>query len=103
MEVVRVVDLILWMEYEFCVVVINILGRGEFSILFNRIKIDGVVLNVVFLDVGGGGGRNRELIIIWVFLLREYYYGNNFGYIVVFKLFDGEEWKKVIVINFDIG
>lgn len=34
---------------------------------------------------------------------REYHYGNNFGYIVAFKPFDGEEWKKVTVTNPDIG
>lgn len=34
---------------------------------------------------------------------REYHYGNNFGYIVAFKPFDGEEWKKVTVTNPDTG
>ena len=34
---------------------------------------------------------------------REYHYGNNFGYIVTFKPFDGEEWKKVTVTNPDTG
>lgn len=54
-------------------------------------------------DVGGGGGTNRELTITWAPLSREYHYGNNFGYIVAFKPFDGEEWKKVTVTNPDTG
>uniref|UniRef100_A0A4W2GYS1 Contactin-1 n=1 Tax=Bos indicus x Bos taurus TaxID=30522 RepID=A0A4W2GYS1_BOBOX len=59
--------------------------------------------NVAPSDVGGGGGSNRELTITWAPLSREYHYGNNFGYIVAFKPFDGEEWKKVTVTNPDTG
>uniref|UniRef100_A0A2K5MUF5 Neural cell surface protein F3 n=1 Tax=Cercocebus atys TaxID=9531 RepID=A0A2K5MUF5_CERAT len=103
MEAARAVDLIPWMEYEFRVVATNTLGRGEPSIPSNRIKTDGAAPNVAPSDVGGGGGRNRELTITWAPLSREYHYGNNFGYIVAFKPFDGEEWKKVTVTNPDTG
>ncbi|XP_026357877.1 contactin-1 isoform X1 [Ursus americanus] len=103
MEAARAVDLIPWMEYEFRVVATNTLGIGEPSIPSNKIKTDGAAPNVAPSDVGGGGGSNRELTITWVPLSREYHYGNNFGYIVAFKPFDGEEWKKVTVTNPDTG
>jgi len=91
------------MEYEFRVVATNTLGIGEPSIPSNKIRTDGAAPNVAPSDVGGGGGSNRELTITWAPLSREYHYGNNFGYIVAFKPFDGEEWKKVTVTNPDIG
>uniref|UniRef100_A0A8C2NQU1 Contactin-1 n=1 Tax=Capra hircus TaxID=9925 RepID=A0A8C2NQU1_CAPHI len=103
MEAARAVDLIPWMEYEFRVVATNTLGMGEPSIPSNKIKTDGAAPNVAPSDVGGGGGSNRELTITWAPLSREYHYGNNFGYIVAFKPFDGEEWKKVTVTNPDTG
>uniref|UniRef100_A0A4X1U1N1 Contactin-1 n=1 Tax=Sus scrofa TaxID=9823 RepID=A0A4X1U1N1_PIG len=103
MEAARAVDLIPWMEYEFRVVATNTLGIGEPSIPSNKIKTDGAAPNVAPSDVGGGGGSNRELTITWAPLSREYHYGNNFGYIVAFKPFDGEEWKKVTVTNPDTG
>ncbi|EHB08407.1 Contactin-1 [Heterocephalus glaber] len=103
MEAARAVDLIPWMEYEFRVLATNTLGMGEPSIPSNRIKTDGAAPNVAPSDVGGGGGSNRELTITWAPLSREYHYGNNFGYIVAFKPFDGDEWKKVTVTNPDTG
>ncbi|XP_075863295.1 contactin-1 isoform X1 [Microcebus murinus] len=103
MEAARAVDLIPWMEYEFRVVATNTLGIGEPSIPSNKIRTDGAAPNVAPSDVGGGGGSNRELTITWAPLSREYHYGNNFGYIVAFKPFDGEEWKKVTVTNPDTG
>ncbi|XP_007463325.1 PREDICTED: contactin-1-like [Lipotes vexillifer] len=103
MEAARAVDLIPWMEYEFRVLATNTLGIGEPSIPSSKIKTDGAAPNVAPSDVGGGGGSNRELTITWAPLSREYHYGNNFGYIVAFKPFDGEEWKKVTVTNPDTG
>ncbi|XP_063783382.1 contactin-1 [Pseudophryne corroboree] len=103
MESARVVDLIPWMEYEFRVIATNTLGIGEPSIPSSRIRTEGAAPNVAPADVGGGGGSNRELTVTWVPLAREYHYGDNFGYIVAFKPFTENEWRKVTVTNPESG
>ncbi|XP_069084956.1 contactin-1 [Pleurodeles waltl] len=103
MERAKVIDLIPWMEYEFRVIATNTLGIGEPSIPSAKIKTEGAPPNVAPSDVGGGGGSNGELTITWTPLPREYYYGNNFGYIVAFKPYMDKDWRKVTVPNTEMG
>ncbi|XP_075065156.1 contactin-1 [Mixophyes fleayi] len=103
MESARVIDLIPWMEYEFRVIATNTLGIGEASIPSSKIRTEGAAPNVAPADVGGGGGSNRELTVTWVPLAREYHYGDNFGYIVAFKPYTENEWRKVTVTNPESG
>ncbi|XP_053114234.1 contactin-1 isoform X2 [Hemicordylus capensis] len=102
-ESARVIDLTPWMEYEFRIMATNILGTGEPSIPSQKIRTDESPPIVIPSEVGGGGGSNRELTITWVPLPREYHFGNDFGYVIAFKSFDQNDWKKVTVTQSDVG
>ncbi|XP_061495933.1 contactin-1 isoform X2 [Rhineura floridana] len=102
-ESAKVIDLIPWMEYEFRIMATNILGKGDPSIPSQKIRTEGSPPNVAPSEVGGGGGSNRELTITWVPLPREYHFGNNFGYVVAFKSFDQNDWKRVTVPQPEVG
>ncbi|CAH2278023.1 contactin-1 [Pelobates cultripes] len=103
MESAKVIDLIPWMEYEFRVIASNTLGVGEPSLPSPKIRTQGAVPVVAPSDVGGGGRSNRELTVTWVPLPREYHYGENFAYILAFKPFNDQRWRKVYVENNEIG
>uniref|UniRef100_A0A8D0CE76 Contactin 1 n=1 Tax=Salvator merianae TaxID=96440 RepID=A0A8D0CE76_SALMN len=96
-ELAKVIDLIPWMEYEFRVIANNILGAGDPSMLSQKIRTEASPPNMSPHGVGGSGGTNRELTITWVPLPREHHFGSNFGYVVAFKSFDQNDWKRVTV------
>ncbi|XP_019748958.1 contactin-1a [Hippocampus comes] len=96
-ETATVVDLVPWTEYEFRVMATNTLGTGDPSVPSRKEKTLPSSPVVAPSDVGGGGGVNRELTITWTPVQEQYYYGPNFGYIVVFKPRAGVEWTQVIV------
>ncbi|KAK2834771.1 hypothetical protein Q7C36_015472 [Tachysurus vachellii] len=99
-ERVTVVDLLPWTEYEFRVIATNTLGIGEPSEPSSKTTTLEAPPVVAPSDVGGGGGTGRELTITWTPVQPQYYYGNNFGYIITFKPNDGTEndhWHRVTV------
>lgn len=98
-ETATVVDLFPWTEYEFRVIATNTLGTGDPSSPSPKDKTLESVPVVAPSDVGGGGGSSRELIITWTPVQPQYYYGPNFGYIVVFKPQEGNQWKRVAVAD----
>ncbi|XP_039989807.1 contactin-1a-like [Xiphias gladius] len=96
-EMATVVDLFPWTEYEFRVIATNTLGTGEPSSPSPKDETLEAIPVVAPSDVGGGGGTSRELTITWTPVQPQYYYGQNFGYIVAFKPLDEYEWKRVLV------
>lgn len=96
-EVATVVDLFPWVEYEFRVIASSTLGTGEPSSPSPKEKTLEASPVVAPSDVGGGGGLSRELTITWTPVQPQYYYGQNFGYIVAFKRQEGYEWSRVTV------
>ncbi|KAJ8416362.1 hypothetical protein AAFF_G00356500 [Aldrovandia affinis] len=98
-ETATVVDLIPWTEYEFRVIATNTLGTGEPSLPSTKTKTLEAVPVVAPSDIGGGGRANKELTITWTPVQPQYYYGQNFGYIVAFKPQNYSEWRKVMVAD----
>ncbi|KAL4641452.1 contactin-1a-like isoform X1 [Arapaima gigas] len=98
-EMVYVVGLTPWTEYEFRVIATNTLGTGEPSNPSPKIRTLEAVPVVAPSDVGGGGETSRELTITWTPVKPQYYYGKNFGYIVAFKSHDSYEWSQVTVAD----
>ncbi|KAJ8269782.1 hypothetical protein COCON_G00123890 [Conger conger] len=98
-ETAAVVDLIPWTEYEFRVMATNTLGTGDPSSPSAKIRTREAVPVVAPSDVTGGGGASKELTITWTPVQPQYYYGQNFGYIVAFRLHDNQEWRKVMVAD----
>ncbi|XP_036003268.1 contactin-1a isoform X1 [Fundulus heteroclitus] len=98
-ETAIVVDLFPWTEYEFRVIATNTLGTGDPSRPSDKEKTQESVPVVAPSDVGGGGGASRELTITWTPVQPQYYYGDNFGYIVAFKPHEGKEWNRVAVAD----
>ncbi|XP_060770609.1 contactin-1a [Neoarius graeffei] len=98
-EMVTVVELLPWTEYEFRVIATNTLGTGEPSEPSSKITTLEAAPVVAPSDVGGGGGTSRELTITWTPVHPQYYYGSNFGYIIAFKPQNGSEWLKVTVAD----
>ncbi|KAB5565801.1 hypothetical protein PHYPO_G00245680 [Pangasianodon hypophthalmus] len=98
-EMVTVVDLLPWTEYEFRVIATNTLGTGEPSEPSSKTTTLEAAPVVAPSDVGGGGGTSRELTITWTPVQPQYYSGSNFGYIIAFKPQDGNEWHKVTIAD----
>ncbi|KAJ8002672.1 hypothetical protein DPEC_G00161320 [Dallia pectoralis] len=96
-ETATVVGLFPWTEYEFRVIATNTLGTGEPSSPSPKVTTLEAVPVVAPSDIGGGGGTSRELSITWTPVQPQYYYGNNFGYIIAFKPSSGNKWRKVTV------
>ncbi|TSK13409.1 Contactin-1a [Bagarius yarrelli] len=96
-EMVTVVDLLPWTEYEFRVIATNTLGPGEPSEPSIKTTTLEAAPVVAPSDVGGGGGTSRELVITWTPVQPQYYYGSNFGYIIAFKPQDTTQWHRVTI------
>ncbi|KAJ8374120.1 hypothetical protein SKAU_G00047000 [Synaphobranchus kaupii] len=98
-EMVNVVNLTPWTEYEFRVIATNAFGTGEPSVPSPKIRTWEAVPVVAPTDIGGGGGASKELTITWTPIPMRYYYGRNFGYYVAFKPHDYTDWWKVTVAD----
>lgn len=103
MDSAKVIDLIPWVDYDFRVIATNTLGVGEPSLPSPKIRTLGAVPLVAPSAVGGGGRSNRELTVTWMPLPREYHYGESFAYILAFKPFNEQRWRKVYVENNESG
>lgn len=96
-DTAKVVDLFPWTQYDFRVMATNTLGTGESSTpLLNITTLEAAPV-VAPSDISGGGGTSRELTITWTPVKPQYYFGENFGYIITFKPHDGTDWRKVTV------
>uniref|UniRef100_A0A8C5CTK2 Contactin 1 n=1 Tax=Gadus morhua TaxID=8049 RepID=A0A8C5CTK2_GADMO len=96
-ETATVVDLSPWTQYDFRVMATNTLGTGEPSAPLLNVTTLASYPVVAPSDIRGGGGNSGELTITWTPVKPQYYYGDNFGYIIAFKPRNGTEWRKVTV------
>uniref|UniRef100_A0A8C1SVT8 Contactin 1 n=1 Tax=Cyprinus carpio TaxID=7962 RepID=A0A8C1SVT8_CYPCA len=98
-EMATVINLTPWTEYEFRVIATNTLGTGPPSDPSPKITTRETRPVVAPSDIGGGGETSRELTITWTPVQPQYYYGNNFGYIIAFKPHNDPEWMRVTVTD----
>ncbi|XP_052454316.1 contactin-1a [Carassius gibelio] len=98
-DMVSVVNLTPWTEYEFRVIATNTLGTGPPSDPSPRITTRETRPVVSPSDIAGGGEASRELTITWTPVQPQYYYGSNFGYIIAFKPHNDPEWMRVTVTD----
>ncbi|XP_059391994.1 contactin-1a-like [Carassius carassius] len=98
-DMVSVVNLTPWTEYEFRVIATNTLGTGPPSDPSPRITTRETRPVVSPSDITGGGEASRELTITWTPVQLQYYYGSNFGYIIAFKPHNDPEWMRVTVTD----
>nr|XP_043881003.1 contactin-4 [Solea senegalensis] len=96
-------DLNPWVDYEFRVVAINGVGVGEPSTPSKQIRTKAAVPKVAPVNVSGGGGAQGELVIIWEPVPEEHQSGEEFGYIVAFRLPGSSTWIQTVLVSPDMS
>ncbi|XP_075952378.1 contactin-3 [Anarhichas minor] len=92
-----VVGLNAWVEYEFRVVVRNIVGLGEPSPASAMTRTEDAIPDTAPTDVGGGGGTKSELVITWEPVPEELQNGEGFGYIIAFRPVGTVTWTRAVI------
>ncbi|XP_067362041.1 contactin-4 isoform X1 [Channa argus] len=94
-------DLNPWVDYEFRVVAINSVGVGEPSTPSKQIRTKAAVPKVAPVNVSGGGGARGELVIMWEPVPEEQQSGEEFGYVVAFRLLGSSTWIQTVLASPD--
>uniref|UniRef100_UPI003AB008E5 contactin-4 n=1 Tax=Centroberyx gerrardi TaxID=166262 RepID=UPI003AB008E5 len=94
-------DLNPWVDYEFRVVAINSVGVGEPSTPSKQIRTEAAAPEVAPVNVSGGGGSRGELVIIWEPIPEEQQNGEDFGYVVAFRLLGSSTWIQTVLASPD--
>ncbi|KAM4612748.1 LOW QUALITY PROTEIN: contactin-4 [Polymixia lowei] len=94
-------DLNPWVEYEFRVVAINSVGVGEPSAASLQTRTRAAVPKVAPVNVSGGGGSRGELVITWEPVSEEHQNGEDFGYVVAFRLLGTSTWIQTVLVSPD--
>ncbi|XP_016891933.1 contactin-4 isoform X2 [Cynoglossus semilaevis] len=97
----KVKDLNAWVDYQFRVVAINSVGVGEPSMASQQIRTKAAAPKVAPANVSGGGGARGELVITWEPVPEEQQSGEDFGYIVAFRLLGSLTWMKTALASAD--
>ncbi|XP_078469030.1 contactin-4-like [Lampetra fluviatilis] len=96
-EMVMVVGLTPWMDYEFQTIATNLLGDSDPSAPSRRVRTLASAPRTPPSNIGGGGGHAHELVITWTPVERTHRYGPDFGYIVAFRENGTMPWRKVTI------
>uniref|UniRef100_A0AAR2K3A3 Contactin 4 n=1 Tax=Pygocentrus nattereri TaxID=42514 RepID=A0AAR2K3A3_PYGNA len=96
-----VVGLNPWVEYEFRVVAVNAVGVGEPSAPSQPVRTRPAAPEVAPANVSGGGGTRGELVITWEPVPEELQNGEEFGYVVAFRLLGSSVWIQSVVPSVD--
>uniref|UniRef100_A0A671Z1W2 Contactin-4-like n=1 Tax=Sparus aurata TaxID=8175 RepID=A0A671Z1W2_SPAAU len=94
-------DLNPWVDYEFRVLAINSVGVGEPSTPSKQIRTKAAVPKVAPVNVSGGGGARGELVITWEPVPEEQQSGEDFGYVVAFRLLGSSTWIQTVLVSPD--
>ncbi|KAM3877982.1 contactin-4 [Diretmus argenteus] len=94
-------DLNPWVDYEFRVVAINSVGVGEPGTPSKQIRTRAAVPEVAPVRVSGSGGSRGELVITWEPIPEEQQNGEDFGYVVAFRLLGSSTWIQTVLASPD--
>ncbi|KAK3575085.1 hypothetical protein QTP86_019738, partial [Hemibagrus guttatus] len=90
-----------WVQYEFRVAAINSVGVGEPSAPSEAVLTNAAVPEVAPASVRGGGGSRGELVIVWEPVPEDLQNGEDFGYVVAFRLLGSLVWMQSVVPSVD--
>ncbi|KAB5583932.1 hypothetical protein PHYPO_G00101510 [Pangasianodon hypophthalmus] len=90
-----------WVQYEFRVAAMNSVGMGEPSAPSEAVLTKAAVPEVAPANVSGGGGSRGELVIVWEPVPEELQNGDEFGYVVAFRLLGSLVWMQSVVPSVD--
>ncbi|KAI5619496.1 contactin-4-like, partial [Silurus asotus] len=90
-----------WVQYEFRVAAVNSVGVGEPSAPSEAVLTKAAVPEVAPANVSGGGGNRGELVIVWEPVPEELQNGEEFGYVVAFRLLRSSVWMQSVVPSVD--
>ncbi|XP_053491809.1 contactin-4 isoform X2 [Ictalurus furcatus] len=90
-----------WVQYKFRVAAMNSVGMGEPSAPSEAVLTKAAVPEVAPTNVRGGGGSRSELVIMWEPVPEELQNGEEFGYVVAFRLLGSLVWMQTVVPSVD--
>ncbi|KAK3557190.1 hypothetical protein QTP70_024681 [Hemibagrus guttatus] len=90
-----------WVQYEFRVAAMNSVGVGEPSAPSEAVLTNAAVPEVAPASVRGGGGSRGELVIVWEPVPEDLQNGEDFGYVVAFRLLGSLVWMQSVVPSVD--